>query len=54
MDIYGSWIDDTHTTIKLKLPSMTNTEAELNKISVPVRLHIRRVWTLELSVIGVQ
>lgn len=54
VDIYGSWIDDTHTTIKLKLPSMTNTEAELNKISVPVRLHIRRVWTLELSVIGVQ
>ena len=54
VDIYGSWVDDKHTTIKLKLPSMTNTEAELNKISVPVRLHIRRVWTLELSVIGVQ
>ncbi|SMN17872.1 similar to Saccharomyces cerevisiae YOR043W WHI2 Protein [Maudiozyma saulgeensis] len=54
VEIYGTWADDKHTTIKLKLPSMTNTEAELNKISVPVRLHIRRVWTLELSVIGVQ
>ncbi|CAB4256290.1 similar to Saccharomyces cerevisiae YOR043W WHI2 Protein required, with binding partner Psr1p, for full activation of the general stress response, possibly through Msn2p dephosphorylation [Maudiozyma barnettii] len=54
VEIYGTWADDKHTTIRLKLPSMTNTEAELNRISVPVRLHIRRVWTLELSVIGVQ
>lgn len=54
VEVYGAWTDERHKAIRLKLPSMTNTEAELNKIKVPVRLHIRRVWTLELSVIGVQ
>lgn len=54
VEIYGNWADDQHKTIKFRLPSMNNTESELNKIRVPVRLHIRRVWTLELSVIGVQ
>ena len=54
VEVYGQWTDERHKAIRLKLPSMTNTEAELNKIKVPVRLHIRRVWTLELSVVGVQ
>lgn len=54
VEIYGDWVDKSRKVIKLKLPTSEEAVDELNKISVPVRLHIRRVWTLELSVIGVQ
>ena len=56
VEIYGHWVTDPKKgkVISLKLPTSVNLEDELNKIKVPVRLHIRRVWTLELSIIGVQ
>ncbi|CCF57596.1 hypothetical protein KAFR_0C06050 [Kazachstania africana CBS 2517] len=62
VEIYGEWVDKDKKIVKLKLPqnfteSQDNEEIllkSLNKIKIPVRLHIRRVWTLELSVIGVQ
>ncbi|CCK68746.1 Whi2p KNAG_0B03040 [Huiozyma naganishii CBS 8797] len=54
VEIYGDWADKEHRTMRLKLPASADIETELNKVRVPVRLHIRRVWTLELSVIGVQ
>lgn len=56
VEVYGHWITDPKKgkVISLKLPTSVNIEEELNKIKIPVRLHIRRVWTLELSVIGVQ
>lgn len=54
VEIYGNLVDSENRIINLKLPTDVNVENELNKVIVPVRLHIRRVWTLELSVIGVQ
>ncbi|KAG0660040.1 hypothetical protein C6P44_003363 [Monosporozyma unispora] len=56
IEIYGHWVNDPKKgkIINLKLPTSANLENELNMIKLPVRLHIRRVWTLELSVIGVQ
>lgn len=54
VEVFGSWKDEANRVIELVLPTNADPEAELNKITVPVRLHIRRVWTLELSVIGVQ
>ncbi|CAI4063974.1 hypothetical protein N7582_002548 [Saccharomyces uvarum] len=54
VEVFGSWKDKANRVIELVLPTNVDPEAELNKITVPVRLHIRRVWTLELSVIGVQ
>lgn len=56
VEIYGHWVNDPKKgkIINLKLPTSTNLEDELNTVKIPVRLHIRRVWTLELSVIGVQ
>ena len=55
VDIYGDWADEMHKVIKLKLPDPSSEDPMegLNRIRVPVRLHIRRVWTLELSVVGV-
>ena len=55
VDIYGNWADEMHKVIKLKLPDPSSEDPMegLNRIRVPVRLHIRRVWTLELSVVGV-
>lgn len=56
VEIYGHWVNDPKKgkIINLKLPTSANLENELNTVKIPVRLHIRRVWTLELSVIGVQ
>ena len=54
VEVFGSWKDESKKIIELILPTNVDPEAELHKIIVPVRLHIRRVWTLELSVIGVQ
>ncbi|EJS41752.1 whi2p [Saccharomyces arboricola H-6] len=54
VEVFGSWKDESKRIIELILPTNVDPEAELHKITVPVRLHIRRVWTLELSVIGVQ
>ncbi|CCD25392.1 Whi2p NDAI_0F00730 [Naumovozyma dairenensis CBS 421] len=55
VEIYGDWIDKSKRIIGLKLPSNENAiRGDLNMITVPIRLHIRRVWTLELSVVGVQ
>ncbi|KAK5963655.1 Whi2p PWA37_003980 [Arxiozyma heterogenica] len=56
VEVYGHWVTDPKKgkVISLKLPTSVNIEDELNKIKIPIRLHIRRVWTLELSVIGVQ
>ncbi|QLG70641.1 hypothetical protein HG535_0A05820 [Zygotorulaspora mrakii] len=55
VEIYGSWSDqktaDNKKMLSLKTP--VNVNDGLNKITIPVRLHIRRVWTLELSAIGV-
>lgn len=55
VQIYGNYKmkDDDHKVILLKTPT-TNDGSQLMKIRIPVRLHIRRVWTLELSVIGMQ
>lgn len=55
IEIYGNWVDQEKKIIKLQLPHEDkDIEQQLNKIRIPVRLHIRRVWTLELSVVGVQ
>ncbi|QLL34911.1 hypothetical protein HG536_0H02860 [Torulaspora globosa] len=58
VQVYGSWAtnkdnpDKKVRTLSLKTPK--DPEDGLNKISIPVRLHIRRVWTLELSAVGVE
>lgn len=56
VEVYGSWSNektaDNKRILNLKAPK--SPEDGLNKINIPVRLHIRRVWTLELSVVGVQ
>lgn len=58
VEIYGSWDLETSNssnrkpTIRVRTPE--NPEDGLNKVRIPLRLHIRRVWTLELSVVGVQ
>lgn len=57
VQVYGSWAteQDSHSqmpTLNLKTP--TDPEDGLNKITIPIRLHIRRVWTLELSAVGVE
>lgn len=58
VEVYGSWAPESSTdrngkrTISLKTPDSPN--EGLHKLHVPVKLHIRRVWTLELSIVGVQ
>lgn len=53
VQVYGSWANDKKTpTLSLRTPK--DPQDGLNKISIPVRLHIRRVWTLELSAVGVE
>lgn len=46
LDVYGELKDDG----RLHMSS----SATVRRIRIPVKLHIRRVWTLELSVVGVQ
>ncbi|QLQ82030.1 hypothetical protein HG537_0G02840 [Torulaspora globosa] len=58
VQVYGSWSTDNNNPNK-KLPTLNlktpiDPHQGLNKISIPVRLHIRRVWTLELSAVGVE
>ncbi|SCU85395.1 LAFA_0D15434g1_1 [Lachancea sp. 'fantastica'] len=47
LKLYGKY--DKATGVLLLLP-----EGPIVDIEVPVKLHIRRVWTLELSVVGVE
>lgn len=57
VEIYGSWDTETnhsHSKPKIRIKTPKTPEDGLSKIRIPVRLHIRRVWTLELSVVGVQ
>lgn len=56
--VYGSWAaphaqqQQAVRTLNLKMSPDPTTG--LNKITIPVTLHIRRVWTLELSAVGVE
>lgn len=54
IEVYGKWIDEQKGIIELQVPESGDPLDGLNKIKVPVKLHIRRVWTLELSVVGAQ
>ncbi|CCE62182.1 hypothetical protein TPHA_0C00250 [Tetrapisispora phaffii CBS 4417] len=57
VEVYGNYIetssDDGVKTIRLVAP-LKDDGSELRKITIPLKLHIRRVWTLELSLIGMQ
>ncbi|EDO16792.1 hypothetical protein Kpol_526p45 [Vanderwaltozyma polyspora DSM 70294] len=57
VEVYGKIVPSkegsTVQTVRLFTPA-TDDGTELNKIRIPVRIHIRRVWTLELSLIGIQ
>ncbi|KAH9199793.1 hypothetical protein LQ764DRAFT_234419 [Zygosaccharomyces rouxii] len=57
VEIYGSWDTETRRSDskpKIRIKTPTSPNDGLTKMRIPVRLHIRRVWTLELSVVGVQ
>ncbi|KAL3233579.1 Growth regulation protein [Nakaseomyces bracarensis] len=54
IEIYGRWINEEKGIIELQVPESGDPLQGLNKVKVPVKLHIRRVWTLELSVVGAQ
>lgn len=57
VEIYGSWdteANNSHSKPKIRIKTPKTPGDGLSRIRIPVRLHIRRVWTLELSVVGVQ
>lgn len=54
VEIYGKYRHKGDSIIELRIPKEGDPNDGLNKINVKVKLHIRRVWTLELSIIGVQ
>lgn len=55
VQVYGSWANESQDKLRtLSLKTPNDPEDGLNKITIPVRLHIRRVWTLELSAVGVE
>ncbi|CCH63084.1 hypothetical protein TBLA_0J00860 [Henningerozyma blattae CBS 6284] len=56
--IYGHWKATVESVSKkTSIPQFILTDIHENDVTnllIPVRLHIRRVWTLELNVVGVQ
>lgn len=55
--VYGHWNANTNTNKSIGTPTFTLEgihEEDVTKLRIPIRLHIRRVWTLELNVVGVQ
>lgn len=58
IQVYGSWATAHAQSNKglrtLNLKMSTDPNLGLTKITIPVTLHIRRVWTLELSAVGVE
>ena len=53
INVYGKYVGNSKDTIKLFAPTIED-GSQINKIQVPVKVHIRRVWTLELSLVGIQ
>lgn len=51
IQVYGSW-DAADNRLNLKMSKDPTTG--LTESTIPVTLHIRRVWTLELSAVGVE
>lgn len=54
VEVYGKFVDEAHSVIELKAPESGDPMDGLNKITIPIKLHVRRVWTLELSIVGAQ
>lgn len=59
VEIYGSIVNVNGVNkVVLRVPqknaNANDNEFVTNTVKIPIKLHIRRVWTLELSVVGIQ